>query len=70
MDLLAARTADEHGKASLRSAGEVLEASRNHVHETTEMLRKKLEEVDRLRAHKTVDEHANQSPIRRVSLLL
>jgi NAD+--asparagine ADP-ribosyltransferase len=74
MDLLAARTANEQGQANLRAAGEVLGASRKHGHETTEMLRKKMEEVDRLRvrAHKKVDgeERAIKSPIRRVSLLV
>jgi hypothetical protein len=73
MDLLAARTANEQGQASLRAAGEVLEVSRKHVHETTELLRKKMEVVDRLRvrAHKKVDdeERATKNPIRRVSLV-
>lgn len=73
MDLLTARTANEQGQASLRAAGEVLEASRKHVHETSEMLRKKMEVVDRLRvrAHKKVDdeERATKNPIRRVSLV-
>jgi len=74
MDLLAARTANEQGRANLRAAGEALEASRKHGHETTEMLRMKMEEVNRLRvrAHKKVDdkERAIKSPIRRVSLLV
>jgi hypothetical protein len=56
MELLAARTAHERGKASLRAAGEVLEASRRHARETTEMLREKMEEVERLRIHKQVDD--------------
>jgi hypothetical protein len=74
MDLLTARTANEQAQASLRAAGEVLQASRKHGHETTEMLRKKMEEVDRLRvrAHKKKDdkERAIKGPIRRVSLLV
>jgi hypothetical protein len=73
MDLLAARTASEQGQGSLRAAGEVLEASRKHVSETTEMLRKKMEEVDRLRrAPKKVDEkeRTTKTPVRRVSLFL
>jgi len=56
MELLAARTANERGKASLRAAKEVLEASRRHARETTEMLREKMEEVERLRIHKQVDD--------------
>jgi hypothetical protein len=72
MDLLSARTANEQGQASLRAADEVLEASRKHVRDTTEMLRKKMWEVDRLRSYKKVDdkEQATKSPIRRVSLLV
>lgn len=72
MDLLAARTVNEQKEISLRAAGDVLESSRKHMNTTNEMLRKKIEEVDRLRAHKKVDdkEHAIKSPIRRVSLLL
>jgi hypothetical protein len=56
MEFLAARTANERGKASLRAAGEVLEASRRHAQYTTEMLREKMEEVERLRIHKQVDD--------------
>jgi hypothetical protein len=74
MDLLAARTANEQAQASLGAAGDALKVSRKHGHETTEMLRKKMEEVDRLRfrAHKKVDdkEPTIKSPIRRVSLLV
>ena len=72
MDLLAARTVNEQKETSLRAADDVLKASRKHMKTTTDMLRKKVEEVDRLRAHKKVDdkEHAIKSPIRRVSLLL
>jgi len=58
----------------LRAAGEVLEATRKHGRETTEMLRNKMEVVDRIRvrAHKKVDdkEHTIKSPIRRVSPLV
>jgi biotin operon repressor len=70
--LLTARTANEQGQASLRAAGEVLDTSRKHVNETTKMLRKKMDEVDRLRARKMVDdkEHAIKGPLRRVSLLV
>jgi hypothetical protein len=72
IDLLTARTADEQGQASLRAAGEVLDASRKHVNETTKMLRKKMDEVDRLRAHKMADdkEQVIKNPIRRVSPLV
>lgn len=74
MDLLAARTANEQAQASLGAAVEVMEMSHKHGLETTEMLRKKMEEVDRLRfrAHRKVDdkEPTIKSPIRRVSLLV
>lgn len=72
MDLLAARTANDLGQASLRAAGEVLEASRRHVRETTDMLDEKIDEVNRLRANKKAEdkEHAIKSPVRRVSLLV
>ena len=67
MDLLAAHMVNDQGKANLRAAGVVLETSRKHVRETSEMLRKKIEEVDRLRAYKMEDD-STKSPIRRVSL--
>ncbi len=70
MDLLTARTANEQGQASLQAAGVVLETSRKHVHETTEMLQKKMEEVDRLRNKKVDDQELTiHTPVRRVSLL-
>ncbi|KAH9964379.1 hypothetical protein BGW80DRAFT_1123583, partial [Lactifluus volemus] len=56
MELLVARTASEREQASLRAAGEVLEVSRKHARETTEMLREKMEEVERLRVYKQVDD--------------
>jgi hypothetical protein len=56
MELLAARTANECGKMSLRVAGEVLEESRRHSRWITEMLREKMEEVERLRIQKQVDD--------------
>ena len=56
MELLVARTANEREQASLRAAGEVLEVSRKHARETTEMLREKMEEVERLRMYKQVDD--------------
>ena len=56
MELLAAHTANERGKASLRVAGEMLEESRRHRGYTTEMLREKVEEVEHLRIHKQVDD--------------
>jgi hypothetical protein len=56
MELLVARTASEREQASLRAAGEVLEVSRKHARETTEMLREKMEEVERLRMYKQVDD--------------
>ena len=72
IDLLTARTANEQAQTNLRAAGEVVEASHNHVRETTKMLQKKMEEVARLRAHKQVDDndHAVKGPVRRVSLLV
>jgi 50S ribosomal subunit-associated GTPase HflX len=56
MELLVARTASEREQASLRAAGEVLEVSRKHARETTEMLREKMEEVERLRMYKQMDD--------------
>ncbi|KAI0254969.1 hypothetical protein BJV78DRAFT_807863 [Lactifluus subvellereus] len=56
MELLVARTANEREQANLRATGEVLEASRKHARETTEMLRGKMEEVERLRMYKQVDD--------------
>ncbi|KAI0303583.1 hypothetical protein B0F90DRAFT_1916580 [Multifurca ochricompacta] len=56
MELLIARTANEREQAGLRAAGEVLEASRKHARETTEMLREKMEEVERLRVYKQMDD--------------
>ena len=74
MELLAARTANEHGQASLRAAEEVLEASRRHARETSKMLREKMEEVDGLRAHKRVDDKKRgikvKGPVGQVSSLL
>lgn len=74
MELLAARTANEHGQASLRAAEEVLEASRRHARETSKMLREKMEEVDGLRAHKRVDDKKRvikvKGPVGQVSSLV
>ena len=56
MQLLAARIAHERGQASQRATGQALEASRKHVRETTEMLHEKMEEVERLRIRKQVDD--------------
>ncbi|KAH9960882.1 hypothetical protein BC827DRAFT_1267925 [Russula dissimulans] len=56
MGLLAARTESERRQGSLRAAGEVLEANRKHAFKTTEMLREKMEEVERLRICKQVDD--------------
>lgn len=56
MDLLIARTANEREQVGLRAAGEVLEASRKHARETTDMLRDKMQEVERLRVYKGVDD--------------
>jgi hypothetical protein len=64
MELLAARTANEHGKAGLRAAGDVLEASRRHARETTDMLREKMEEVERLRINKQVDDRERALKVR------
>jgi hypothetical protein len=66
MELLAARTANERGQASLRAAGEVLEASRRHARETTEMLREKMEEVERLQIHKQVDDRERAIKMKRL----
>jgi hypothetical protein len=56
MNLLIARTENEREQAGLRAAGEELEASRKHARETTDMLRDKMQEVERLRVHKGVDD--------------
>ena len=56
MKLLIARTANEREQAGLRAAGEELEACRKHARETTDMLRDKMQEVERLRVHKGVDD--------------
>jgi hypothetical protein len=56
MKLLIARTENEREQAGLRAAGEELEASRKHARETTDMLRDKMQEVERLRMHKGVDD--------------
>jgi hypothetical protein len=56
MELVVARTANEREQASLRAAGEVLEVSRKHARETTELLREKMDEVERLRMYKQVDD--------------
>lgn len=56
MQLLVARTANEREQAGLRAAGEELEASRKHARETTDMLRDKMQEIERLRALKGVDD--------------
>lgn len=56
IQLLAARTAHERGQASQRATGQALEASRQHVRETTEMLHEKMEEVERLRIQKQMDD--------------
>lgn len=69
MDLLAASTAHDQAQANLRAAEMVLEATRKHRRETTEVVQKKLEEVDHLRGqtNKKVDDEgrAIKSPIRR-----
>jgi hypothetical protein len=71
MELLAARTANERGQASLRAAGEVLEASRKHARRTTKMLCEKMDEVDDLRIHKKVDDKVKvKSAAGQVSLLV
>ena len=56
MQLLVARTANEREQAGLRAAGEELEASRKHARETTDMLRDKMQEIERLRVLKGVDD--------------
>ena len=65
MELLAARTANERGQASLRAAGVGLEASRKHARETTKMLHEKMEEVDSLRAHKKVNDKERAIKVKR-----
>ena len=56
MQFMAARTAHERGQAALKAAEQALEASRKHARETTEMLRDKMDEVERLRMMKQADD--------------
>ncbi|KAI9461593.1 hypothetical protein BJY52DRAFT_1117071, partial [Lactarius psammicola] len=56
MKVLIARTENEREQAGLRAAGEVLEASRKHAREITDMLRDKMQEVEQLRVYKGVDD--------------
>ncbi|KAI9439931.1 hypothetical protein H4582DRAFT_1561555 [Lactarius indigo] len=56
MNVLIARTANEREQAGLRAAGEELEACRKHARETTDMLRDKMQEIERLRVYKGVDD--------------
>ncbi|THH09177.1 hypothetical protein EW146_g8758 [Bondarzewia mesenterica] len=56
MELLAARSAHERGQTTLRAAEEALEASRKHARDMTELLREKMDEVERLRMVKQADD--------------
>lgn len=56
MKVLIARTANEREQAGLHAAGKELEECRKHARETTDMLRDKMQEVERLRVHKGVDD--------------
>ena len=56
MQFMAARTAHERGQAALKAAEQTLEVSRKHARETTEMLRDKMDEVERLRMMKQADD--------------
>ncbi|KAH9063885.1 hypothetical protein EDB87DRAFT_1600874 [Lactarius vividus] len=56
MNVLIARTANEREQAGLRAAGDELEACRKHARETTDMLRDKMQEIERLRIYKGVDD--------------
>ena len=56
MKLLIARTGNEREQAGLRAAGEELEACRKHARQTTKILHDKMQEVERLRVHKGVDD--------------
>ncbi|KAI0058686.1 hypothetical protein BV25DRAFT_1829925 [Artomyces pyxidatus] len=67
MALLAAREANERAETSLRATEEALEASRRHARETTEMLRLKMEEIERLRAYKQADDRERIVKIKSLS---
>jgi len=56
MQLLTSSIAHEREQASQRATGQALVASREHVREATEMLREKMEEVERLRIKLQVDD--------------
>jgi hypothetical protein len=56
MKVLMARTAHEREQAGLQAAGKELEECRKHARETTDMLRDKMQEVERLRLYKGVDD--------------
>ncbi|KAA1467616.1 hypothetical protein DENSPDRAFT_832723 [Dentipellis sp. KUC8613] len=56
MDFLAAQSAQERAQTALRAAAEALERSREHARDTTEMLREKMDEVERIRMHKQADD--------------
>ncbi|KAI0254964.1 hypothetical protein BJV78DRAFT_1279588 [Lactifluus subvellereus] len=56
--------ANEREQANLRATGEALEASHKYARETTEMLRGKMEEVDRLRMYKQVDDRERTGTVK------
>ncbi|KAH8994985.1 hypothetical protein EDB92DRAFT_251924 [Lactarius akahatsu] len=66
MNVLIARTANEREQAGLRAAGEELEACRKHARETTDMLRDKMQEIERLRVYKGVDDRERAVKVKRL----
>lgn len=74
MQLLTSRITHEREQASQRATGQALVASREHVRETTEMLREKMEEVERLRIKLQVDDKERATKVKslvgEVSLLV
>ncbi|KAH9003018.1 hypothetical protein EDB86DRAFT_2799375 [Lactarius hatsudake] len=66
MNVLIARTANEREQAGLRAAGEELEACRKHARQTTDMLRDKMQEIERLRVYKGVDDRERAVKVKRL----
>ncbi|TFY78056.1 hypothetical protein EWM64_g5956, partial [Hericium alpestre] len=67
MDLLAAQGHQERSQTALRTAEETLEESRRHARETTDMMRDKMDEIERLRALKQADDRERAVKIKGLS---
>ncbi|KAH9178136.1 hypothetical protein EDB89DRAFT_1901729 [Lactarius sanguifluus] len=66
MNVFVARTANEREQAGLRAAGDELEACRKHARETTDMLRDKMHEIERLRVYKGVDDRERAVKVKKL----